>query len=77
MSVVHCAFPRGAFPMMLMALTVFSLPCAATEPLVRIKDITQLAGEHPNQISGLGLVVGLAGTGGSSGFNCSIGTSYG
>lgn len=66
MSVVHGAFQRGAFPMMLLAITVSSLPCSATEPLVRIRDITQLAGEHPNQISGFGLVTGLAGTGGNS-----------
>lgn len=42
-----------------------SLPAYA-EPEVRIRDITQLAGEHPNQLTGLGLVVGLAGTGGKS-----------
>lgn len=42
-------------------------PCAtAGEPLVRIRDITQIAGEHPNQINGMGLVIGLAGTGGNS-----------
>ncbi|MEZ6061518.1 MAG: flagellar basal body P-ring protein FlgI [Planctomycetaceae bacterium] len=35
-------------------------------PVVRIKDITQLAGEHPNQLVAYGLVSGLAGTGGSS-----------
>ena len=35
-------------------------------PVVRVQDITQLAGEHPNQLVGYGLVSGLAGTGGSS-----------
>ena len=35
-------------------------------PLVRIKDITTIRGEHPNAISGFGLVTGLAGTGGTS-----------
>ncbi len=38
----------------------------AREPLVRIKDITQVAGEHANVINGFGLVNGLAGTGGTS-----------
>lgn len=33
---------------------------------VRIKDITQVAGEHPNQLVGYGLVTGLAGTGGTN-----------
>lgn len=33
---------------------------------VRIKDITTLAGEHPNQLVGYGLVTGLNGTGGKS-----------
>lgn len=33
---------------------------------VRVKDITTLAGEHPNQLVGYGLVTGLNGTGGSS-----------
>lgn len=35
-------------------------------PLVRIKDITTIRGEHPNTISGFGLVTGLAGTGGTT-----------
>ena len=35
-------------------------------PTVPIKDITTIKGEHPNLITGLGLVYGLAGTGGSS-----------
>jgi flagellar P-ring protein precursor FlgI len=39
---------------------------SAGNPMVRIKDITTLKGEHPNAISGFGLVYGLAGTGGSS-----------
>lgn len=36
------------------------------QPEVRIGDITLLAGQHPNQLDGFGLVTGLAGTGGSS-----------
>lgn len=39
---------------------------SAGNPSVRIKDITTIKGEHPNAISGFGLVYGLAGTGGSS-----------
>ena len=35
------------------------------QPQVRIGDVTQLAGEHQNALTGYGLVTGLAGTGGS------------
>ena len=35
-------------------------------PQVRIRDITDIAGEHPNDLIGYGLVIGLAGTGGTS-----------
>ncbi len=38
---------------------------ADAQQKVRIKDITTLKGEHPNRLTALGLVVGLAGTGGS------------
>lgn len=38
----------------------------ADGPTVHIRDITTIKGEHPNVITGLGLVYGLAGTGGSS-----------
>jgi flagellar P-ring protein FlgI len=40
--------------------------CAFEAPQVRIKDITDIAGEHQNDLVGYGLVTGLAGTGGSS-----------
>ena len=40
--------------------------CAAEPLSVRLKDITTIAGEHPNELIGLGLVVGLNGTGGTS-----------
>ena len=50
----------------LLALTLSMSIATAGEPLVRIRDITQIAGEHPNQITGMGLVIGLAGTGGDS-----------
>ena len=39
---------------------------AIAAPPVRIKDITMVGGEHENILTGQGLVVGLAGTGGSN-----------
>ncbi|MDG2128608.1 MAG: flagellar basal body P-ring protein FlgI [Fuerstiella sp.] len=39
---------------------------AFESPQVRIKDITDVAGEIPEDLLGFGLVIGLAGTGGSS-----------
>ena len=54
-------------PVVFSLVLTLALSCAtAAEPLVRIRDITQIAGEHPNQVSGMGLVIGLAGTGGNS-----------
>jgi flagellar P-ring protein precursor FlgI len=44
---------------------VFCLLAEAADG-VRIKDITQVAGERGNQLRGLGLVIGLDGTGGRS-----------
>lgn len=41
-------------------------PLAARADGIRIKDVTQVAGERPNQLRGLGLVIGLDGTGGRS-----------
>lgn len=49
-----------------LTLTLSSPFARGAEPLVRIRDITQIAGEHPNQLTGMGLVIGLAGTGGNS-----------
>jgi len=43
-----------------------SVSAQESGPRVRIKDITTIRGEHPNTISGFGLVTGLAGTGGST-----------
>jgi flagellar P-ring protein precursor FlgI len=51
----------------LIALVSFSLllsPVAADGTVVRIKDITTVEGERINQLTGMGLVTGLAGTGG-------------
>lgn len=52
-------------------LLAMALPAwvAAAEagPSVRIKDIARLQGDRPNQLTGLGLVIGLEGTGDSSG----------
>jgi len=42
------------------------LPSALATPPVRVKDITELRGEHTNKLTGYGLVTGLNGTGGSS-----------
>lgn len=54
------------FASICLTLTLSMPSATAGEPLVRIRDITQIAGEHPNQITGMGLVIGLAGTGGDS-----------
>ena len=60
----RCRTLRGA----LFAAVIGILPTSvqAGNPMVRIKDITTIRGEHPNVIKGLGLVHGLAGTGGTS-----------
>lgn len=42
------------------------LPLLAESPAVRIKDIASIAGVRTNQLMGVGLVVGLKGTGDSS-----------
>lgn len=47
-------------------------PDAASRPVVRIKDITHVQGVRDNQLVGLGLVVGLDGTGDSSSSQASI-----
>ncbi|APZ90934.1 flagellar basal body P-ring protein FlgI [Fuerstiella marisgermanici] len=39
---------------------------AQLRPMVQVRDITDIAGEHPNELTGLGLVTGLDGTGGKS-----------
>lgn len=39
---------------------------ASAQSQVRIRDITTLSGEHVNKLTGFGLVVGLANTGGTS-----------
>ncbi|MBL8816290.1 MAG: flagellar basal body P-ring protein FlgI [Planctomyces sp.] len=56
---------RRAIVATLLLLSSLSI-AAADSPSVRVKDITTLAGEHPNVLTGTGLVVGLPGTGGSS-----------
>jgi flagellar P-ring protein precursor FlgI len=45
---------------------LFILPLFAESPAVRIKDIASIAGVRTNQLMGVGLVVGLKGTGDSS-----------
>lgn len=52
---------------LLTLMTVMLISSEAVAQLaVRIKDITTVAGEHPNDLVGLGVVVGLNGTGGTS-----------
>ncbi len=50
-----------------LAVAALALEGAAQAPEVRIKDIARLSGVRANQLFGYGLVVGLAGTGDSSG----------
>lgn len=48
------------------AVTVLLLcPTSYAQQRVRIQDITAIKGEHPNRLTAMGLVVGLAGTGGT------------
>lgn len=54
---------RAAYAMLLLAI---AYPPTASADGVRVKDITQVAGERGNQLRGLGLVIGLDGTGGRS-----------
>jgi len=49
--------------LILASVCALAVPCRAE---VRIKDITEIQGARPNQLYGLGLVVGLNGTGGRS-----------
>jgi flagellar P-ring protein precursor FlgI len=72
-SCMHKTVARPEKRAAVICLTIFAslvLPCgplmAEGGPMVRIKDITTIKGEHPNVITGLGLVYGLAGTGGTS-----------
>lgn len=46
-------------------LCVAAVPAGADDPVVRIKEITRLEGVRENQLVGLGLVIGLEGTGDS------------
>ena len=49
-------------------LSVVVLTVASVEAQTRIKDITRLAGERDHKVVGMGLVVGLAGTGDTADF---------
>jgi hypothetical protein len=49
------------------AVVALAVPGAGQVPEVRVKDIARLSGVRANQLFGYGLVVGLAGTGDSSG----------
>jgi flagellar P-ring protein precursor FlgI len=55
-----------AIVVILATTSASSVTAQESGPRVRIKDITTIRGEHPNTISGFGLVTGLAGTGGTT-----------
>ena len=62
-------FKPSLIPVMAVILATSSASSVNAQesgPRVRIKDITTIRGEHPNTISGFGLVTGLAGTGGTT-----------
>lgn len=59
--------------LLISAMILFSYTAWAEEPMTtRIKDIARLQGVRSNQISGMGLVVGLSGTGDSSKVNAQM-----
>ncbi|HHW14182.1 MAG TPA: flagellar basal body P-ring protein FlgI [Firmicutes bacterium] len=68
---------RGARPALaaglaaiLVVLLAAAGPAAAESssgPMVRVKDVARIVNDRPNQLTGLGLVVGLEGTGDSAG----------
>lgn len=62
---------RIAILLLLLTLLVIlqtgkSYAVSANDPLVRIADVTRIEGMRKNQLSGYGIIVGLAGTGDSS-----------
>lgn len=57
----------GGLVMALGTAAVAATPAADGVPAVRLKDLARVSNDRPNQLSGLGLVVGLEGTGDSSG----------
>ena len=66
MSVVSF-FRRAALPIVLFCALQLVLPCftaaASVQPMVRLKDLASVEGVRDNQLVGMGLVVGLQGTG--------------
>jgi flagellar P-ring protein precursor FlgI len=57
---------RAARFLLLMSSLLLWSESSSAQVQVRIRDITTLGGEHVNKLTGLGLVVGLANTGGTS-----------
>jgi len=59
---------RAVLFLLVTVLLFWALPAAAVEDSIqlRVKDIARLEGVRDNQLTGLGLVVGLSGTGDSS-----------
>lgn len=53
----------GLFALCILVLAMASTAMAAVQPMVRLKDIATIEGVRENQLVGMGLVVGLQGTG--------------
>lgn len=51
----------------ILAATGVAAAESTTGPVVRLKDVARIVNDRPNQLTGLGLVVGLEGTGDSAG----------
>jgi flagellar P-ring protein precursor FlgI len=51
---------------LLLSAAIAAQPLAAADTHARIKDITTVDGDRINQLTGMGLVTGLAGTGGKT-----------
>lgn len=57
----------------LLLLVIMTVPVSADDaPVVRVKDIARIHGVRDNQIYGLGLVIGLQGTGDGSGARANV-----
>lgn len=60
---------KGFIKQILLTIALISLvvtPVLASDVIVRVKDIAHIQGDRINQLTGLGLIIGLAGTGDGS-----------